>query len=325
MTTASPSVAAELRERAAFALAGVFADMSDDALELTPLRSPYGGDAAMLEARFQAADGLVEVYFPRSEASARRLETASALLPHVRGFVSPSVPLFEWRGESAGMGGDFRWGWRAANAVEGLSLQAELITDDNVDRMVRELARFLHELHGFSVERARSLGALPATAWRSQQEALGRRCLRLLRSRLGITEFGRARRWWERYLDDESVWSYEPSLVHGDLSATALLADSLVRELAGARSWHWARVADPALDFAALVDAYGTDLSWRIMAEYGESGSTADASLFRRVRLRTTMRRFAEFVEAVDTEDAGTGGGVEAALSRLRQTAVLRG
>ena len=53
--------------------------------------------------------------------------------------------------------------------------------DQNRERVVRELATFVHELHGFSVERARGLGAPSFREWRQQHETLARRALSTLR------------------------------------------------------------------------------------------------------------------------------------------------
>ena len=44
----------------------------------------------------------------------------------------------------------------------------DLIVDQNRDALVRDLAAFFHELHQFSVERARGLGAASFRAWRDE-------------------------------------------------------------------------------------------------------------------------------------------------------------
>ena len=316
MAASSTATLPAASDSIAYALAQAIDGLDPESVVIAP--SHPGDD--FLQARAQAGDDEIEAWFPRSEAAAKLLTLQAALLPHLRGFLSPAVPLFEWSGPDAALNGDDQWGWRASTAVQGLSLRRQLITDDNVDRMVRGLARFLYELHGFSVERARALGARSPQAWRGEQEQLRRRSLRLLRPLLRFSEYGRARRWWDRYLNDDSVWDYQPALVHGGLNADRLLVDPLARDVIAVRDWRSARVANPAVDFACLVDAYGTDLSWRIMEEYGERGAAADARLFRRVRLQTAARRFQEFVDTADRE-----GEPEAGLARLRQSAVLRG
>ena len=96
------------------------------------------------------------------------------------------------------------------------------------------------------------------------------------------------------------VWGIEPTLIHGGIGIERLLVDQYVQQLVGVLGWQGTRVADPAVDFAALIDVYGTDLGWRIVEHYGELGSTANAALFRRIRLHQTVRRFQELVDAAD-------------------------
>ena len=111
-----------------------------------------------------------------------------------------------------------------------------------------------------------------------------------------------ARRWWSRFLDDDAIWKIEPSLVHGGIAIERLLVDPLAQQLAAVTGWHNLRVADPAIDFAHLIDAYGTELGWRIVEHYGELGSTADAHLFRRIRLQQTVTRFRHLVKTADRQ-----------------------
>ncbi|MXX31544.1 MAG: phosphotransferase [Chloroflexi bacterium] len=297
-------VASDLRTRYAFALQGRFPELSVEQLRLD-LKS--GGDIVVVEwNEWQAL-------FPRSEGGAEQLAAVAAVMPHLRGFLSPAIPL--WDVSSDGV--DWSRSWRAARLPEGRPLHPELIVDQNRERLVRELAGFFHELHSFSVERARSLGAASFRSWRDEHEALARRAQTLLRPLLSWSEMTWARRWWSRFLDDQSIWNHEPALIHGGIDAECLLVDPLVRELTAVTSWQRVRVADPALDFAALVDAYGADLGWRIVEHYGSLGSVADASLFRRIRLQQTVRRFREVVAAAD-RDGPESEAMTEAIKRLR-------
>ncbi|MCY3568952.1 MAG: phosphotransferase [Chloroflexi bacterium] len=298
------AVASDLRSRYAFALQGRFPELSIEQLSLD-LES--GGDIVVVEWNGWQA------LFPRSEAGAEQLAAMAAVMPHLRGFLSPAIPLWDVSSD----GGDWSRSWRAARRPEGRPLHPELIVDPNRERLVRELAGFFHELHCFSVERARSLGAASFRSWRDEHETLARRAQSLLRPVLSWSEMTWTRHWWSRFLDDESLWKHEPALVHGSIAADCLLVDPLVRELAAVTGWQRMRVADPAVDFAALVDAYGADLGWRIVEHYGSLGSTADASLFRRIRLQQTARRFRAVVAAADRDGVESEAMTEA-INRLR-------
>lgn len=287
-----------------FALAAQFPDLSPE--DITVRDEP---DAGFTRVDWDGWTAL----FAQSDDAASRLRVISAVMPHLRGFVSPAVPLWEHGNQSE----DWKRTWRAAQQLEGRPLLPELIVDQNRDALVRDLATFFHELHQFSVERARGLGAASFRAWRDEHAALSRRSQSVLSPLLNWSDMTWARKWWSRFLNDDSVWRITPSLIHGGISAERLLVDPLVRELAGVTGWYGVRVADPAVDLAHLVDTYGTELGWRIVERYGELGSTADAALFRRIRLQQTVRRFRDVVDAAE-RDGVDSETMAAALKRLR-------
>lgn len=253
---------------------------------------------------------------PQTLAASGRLDVVVALMPHLRGFLSPAVPIWERSDLTSGDGAPH--GWHAARQLEGRPLRPEIITDQNRERLVRDLATLLHELHGFSVERARALGLGPAREWRADHEALRQRSLAVLRPRLRWSDYTWAKRWWRTFLDDQSLWSYEPTLVHNALCSDYLLVDHFVQQVVGVEHWYQARIGDPAIDFGCLVEAYGADLGWRIVEQYGELGSNADAALFRRVRLMLTARRFQAVVRVSEDESAEEQQLVEA-IAALRE------
>ncbi len=258
------------------------------------------------------------LHFPRDAATAERLGLQAQLLPHMRGFLSPAIPIFGDRGEATR---DWPHGWFGARRLEGRPMRTETITDDNIERLVRGVAQFLFELHHFPVARARSLGVAPARIWREQIEQQGRASRAALQPLLRFSEHARIRRWWRSYLDDEVAWDYEPAVVHANLGPDQLLLDGMNRDLIAVVGWERVRAADPAIDFAAIVEAYGSDFGWRVMTRYGEIGGEVDARLFRRVRQQGVVTRFREVVVAVEArDDERTAAAVEA----LRASAALR-
>ena len=298
--------AAELLDRAAMALRGQFPDLDRDSLEA------FGADSDCPVVQW--AEG--RAWFPRDEAAAGRLDMLEGLLRHLRGFLSPQIPLPRRAADE----GTFGQGWFVSPPIEGLSLRLEMINDKNADRLIGDMARFLMELHGFSIERARSLGAPPPAEWRARLQQVRAAGLAAARGRLGITEAGRARRWWDRMLADEHRW--RPALVHGWIGPDRLLADPLGRELAAVSGWERARIGDPAWDLSAVVESYGSEFGWRVMTRYGELGGTVDADLFRRVRQLGLVRRF----EALAASSArGDEEGAAAAVAALRSSQLLSG
>ena len=299
----------ELLERCAFALQGAFPQLEAPDLTVTAnTPAELALDGAGLYARF-----------PRSDDAAQRLELQAALLPHLRGFLSPAVPLFERRGEPSR---EWPHGWYAAPQVAGKPMRAAAINDDNIERLVRGLAQFLFELHQFPLPRARSRGLAPARAWRESAERLSRESAAALRPLLRFSEHARIRRWWRALLDDEASWSFEPTVVHGGLREEHLLLDAYMRDLIGVVGWERVQAGDPAADFAAVVEAYGSDFGWRVMTRYGELGGDVDAAFFRRVRQQGVVMRFREAAEAAAADDEDRSA---AAVEALRASAALRG
>lgn len=303
----------ELLERCAFTLRSAFPQL--EAADLTVVTDTSAELALQLTLH---GDGL-QIRFPRSEAAAERMALQADLLPHLRGFLSPAVPLYDRRGEPSR---EWPYGWYAAPQIAGRPMRAAAINDENIERLVRGLAQFLFELHQFPLARARSRGLAPPRRWRERAEQLSRESAAALRPLLRFSEHARIRRWWRRFLDDDASWSYEPVVVHAGLGERQLLLDAMLRDLIGVVGWDFAQAGDPAADFAAVVDAYGSDFGWRVMTRYGEIGGDVDAGLFRRVREQGVVARFREVVDAA-------GGGDEqriaSAVEALRSSAALRG
>jgi len=301
--TSAPAIADRATELA-FALGARFPDI--EAPDLGVVEEP---DADLIRVEWEGWIAL----FPQSEAASEQLTVMSSVMPHLRGFLSPTVPLWE----ESNQVDNWKRHWRAARQPEGRPLRPELIVEQNRERLVRDLAGFFHELHEFSVERARGLGAPAFRDWRDRHEALSRRSLTIMRPLVNWSQITWARRWWSRFLGDDAVWNVEPRLLHAGVSIERLLVDPLVQQLTAVTGWHGLRVADPAVDFAQLIDCYGTELGWRIVEHYGELGSTADAALFRRIRLQQTVARFRDLVKAAD-RDGPESETVANALKQLR-------
>lgn len=297
----------DLLRRCAFALRFAFPDLRSDELAVV---SDFPAELVL-----DAPD--LSLRFPRAEEAAAGLELQAALLPHLRGFLTPAVPLFERCAEPSR---DWPYGCYAAGRVAGRPMRAAAINDENVERLVRGLAQFLYELHHFPLPRARSRGLAPPRRWREQAEELARESAAALRPLLRFSEHARVRRWWRGLLDDEAAWSYEPAVVHGGLCEEHLLLDAMLRDVVGVIGWERVQAGDPAADFAAVVEAYGSDFGWRVMTRYGELGGAVDAALFRRVRQQGVAARFRE---AVDALRAGDEPRSAAALAALRSSAAL--
>ncbi len=124
------------------------------------------------------------------------------------------------------------------------------------------LGRAIAALHELPVEMVENAG-LPT------YDAASYRARRLAEvdeaARTGKVPPALLRRWEER-LEDVAVWRFQPTVVHGDLSADHVLSDG--RSVTGILAWGDTQVADPADDLAWLVVAAPEDAVESIMEAY---------------------------------------------------------
>lgn len=128
--------------------------------------------------------------------------------------------------------------------------------------LAASLGRALAALHQLPVELIESVG-LPiydAAAYRERRLAEVDEA-----ARTGKVPPTLLRR-WEARLEDVALWRFQPTVVHGDLTAEHVLTDG--RAITGLLGWGDAKVADPADDLAWLLVAAPQDVVESIMEAY---------------------------------------------------------
>jgi aminoglycoside phosphotransferase (APT) family kinase protein len=200
-------------------------------------------------------DGEWIVRFPRRPEVAQWLRKEAALLPELAPALSVRAPRFEHVSLDEPV-------YLAHRKLAGRPLEPHTAT-----RAVGvRLGRFLAELHGFDVERARRLG-VPEPAWAAAQAAFAAALRARVFPLLSTDERSRAERMLEGFL--ALGFEFRSALVHGDLGAEHVLVDE-AGELA-VIDWSDARIGDPALDFAWLLHGLGREFADALAAAYGRS------------------------------------------------------
>ena len=258
--------------------------------------------------------------FPRDAAEGESLHKQARLLPYLRGHLAVSIPVPEWRAEATAAQ---PWGFSGARQIAGQALRPEAIRERNIDRLARELAQFLAELHRFPVERATALEVAGPRAWREPYLRVRAATLPLLRRRLGVSEVGRLRRWWEWFLADTRQWTFPPCLVHTDLRAENILVDAEAASVLGVIGWRHAATGDPAIDIAGITQAYGGEFSWRVLEGYRALGMDVDAEFLLRARRLGATAAFFALQAAVEREGADGAPSLDDAVAAVRRGAVL--
>ncbi|MFC7489595.1 MULTISPECIES: macrolide 2'-phosphotransferase [unclassified Knoellia] len=128
---------------------------------------------------------------------------------------------------------------------------------------------------------------------------------------------------WERALEDVALWRFAPTPVHGDLTGDQVLAvfeddsDASTGRIRGITGWEDAKVADPADDFAALVDEADAATVETVLEAYAHARvERPDANLLVRARLAAELTVLAELMRA---DARGDEPAIEGLSSRLRR------
>lgn len=128
---------------------------------------------------------------------------------------------------------------------------------------------------------------------------------------------------WEHALEDVALWRFAPTPTHGDLTGDQVLAvfeddsDASTGRIRGITGWEDAKVADPADDFAALVEQADPATLETVLEAYAHARvERPDPNLLVRARLVAELTVLAELMRA-DTR--GDELAVEGLSTRLRR------
>ncbi len=115
---------------------------------------------------------------------------------------------------------------------------------------------------------------------------------------------------WEAALEDVSLWRFAPTPVHGDLTGDQVLAvfdddsDAGSGRVRGLTGWEDAKVADPADDFAALIEHASPAAFDSVFEGYAHSRvERPDKHLRRRARLAAELRLLNSLLGATSAGD----------------------
>lgn len=207
------------------------------------------------------------VRVPKHEEAARSLVREACLLRRISPHLSVPVPSPKHvPGSSPGEPSFSVHDW-----ISGTELTKEVWrTAPEAARihLAQSVGRFLRELHHVDSSVGRSCGlevmdhgglvrTLEAQIRREPGSLLPGR----LRARLGLH--------FRNYLAGGVGWSYEPRLLHADVSPGHVLVDLEGGEITGVLDWGDAAVGDPARDFIFLYEDWGGDFLDLALEGYG--------------------------------------------------------
>jgi aminoglycoside phosphotransferase (APT) family kinase protein len=202
------------------------------------------------------------------------LEREARLLPALEAWGLP-VP----RGAQLlrGAGGAVLGGLQSV--VEGAPAKQLARSQQQRGRLAESIGAFLARLHAFPLKRAASLGVKHVDMWEGHYAPMLERCQRLLPAASAAWLEASA----QTFLDSGGVRAAPDALIHADFSGDHLVVNDDCA-LVGVIDWGDAMVGDPALDFAALLDAYPEGFVEAVRRAYEAHGGHPDVDAPRRAR-----------------------------------------
>jgi aminoglycoside 2''-phosphotransferase len=214
--------------------------------------------------------------FAKNDEGSRSIECEARLFSMQGPRLALAVPHIEHLG---------RWGERALRLaghrkIQGVELDRErlaALAPQEKERAIEDLARFLTELHSFSLDAAREAGVreceypfcrteegiTPGSAAEQYNDALAR-LKQFPQQRPDMHDY--CTRLVERLLQPEN--SFPPALVHGDLSADHILFEPASGLISGVIDFSDVVITDPMLDVMYLYASYGPDFLGRFVEHY---------------------------------------------------------
>ena len=205
--------------------------------------------------------------FPWYSVALKQLEIELAILNGIQTAITLRVPHPQFVYLDAPVGQAFM-GYRM---IPGEHLWRETLAaiqnEYALDRLADQLAGFLNELHSVPVSKAIACD-LPRADTTEEcsdiYQRLQRLCYPHMRpdARVSTTEH------FERFLNDQRNFDYEPVLKHSDVGMGNILFDAQEQIITGIIDFGSAMQGDPAYDFAGLLSSYGEPFLHRLERTY---------------------------------------------------------
>jgi aminoglycoside phosphotransferase (APT) family kinase protein len=201
--------------------------------------------------------------FPKRPEVAERLALETRLLPELAPTLPLPVPQFTYISKPTGL--NFPYLFVGYEALPGLTQPDWPEEVAQATWWKADLGDFLTALHAFPIERARKLGVqeknFPGSNgsednWRESLEAFYSLVREQVEPLLSEGRQDQAADYFEDFLDDDRHFSFEPVLLHGDLSGDHVLLDPLTQKVKGIIDFGDVCLGDPAFDVAQSVLPY---------------------------------------------------------------------
>ncbi len=217
--------------------------------------------------------------FPMRDDVIEPLQREIHLLPILEQTLSTPIPHFEYIGRG---NADYPYSFVGYRKIGSIALDDSRLTQEQLLALAPALATFLNELHSFPIASAIQLGMQEHTLvlWREiYQERyidLQKRVFSSLDTRLRM----KSEQLWENFLNDKTLFTFQPTLIHRDLSGEHIFCEPERGMLTGVIDWGDVSIGDPAIDFVGLHWVGGKQFVEQILMRYQ---NTVDTAFWQRI------------------------------------------
>lgn len=191
-----------------------------------------------------------------AEASAS-IRREMLLLPLLEKHINVQIPHIQYAGTRVDTGDQFVFYPLVPGTILGPEILSSLEAACRTE-LVRQMARFVADLHSFPVETARSFGLKEIDPCLYLPDLMRRASLTIARH-LDAAVWRYYNRLIEAYLNSPELHAYTPSLLHGDLSPGHFLADLSRCALTGVIDFGDCVIGDPYWDLMFILEDYSKE------------------------------------------------------------------
>jgi aminoglycoside 2''-phosphotransferase len=252
--------------------------------------------------------------FAKHEAASAAMRVELCLLPILGAHLPIALPQPLFAGHAID-GSHALLGYRL---LPGQTLEPELLDHlpaASQSTLIAQIAAFARRLHALPLERIDhcQLRRLNPLSYLSQTMRQARPALQPLLPDPVLQYYDKL---FKEYTHEPALHSYQPALLHGDLSPDHLLADLAQTRLTGVIDFGDACVGDPAWDLIYIYEDYGLPTLQTFLQHYAPERAPA---IERKVRLYQQLNNVAY---CLDMLSAGKPAAIREALATLEAQAL---
>jgi aminoglycoside 2''-phosphotransferase len=246
------------------------------------------------------------------ESGPERYAQEFRVLPALSELVPAPIPVPRWFIERSD---DFPRGVIGYRKIQGEAFEPG---QRYPNALAKEIAAFLVALHTIPVEKGRAIGLRYGLGRRGYEETWAR-VKPVLRDRLSGEEHARLGPWWEGFTTEDSLFEYEPAVIHTDIWQENILVDG-EGHLAGVLDFDHIGIGDAAQDIATLGHL-GAEFAEAAREHYVKARPDLDQHFHHRVQRLWEFRELEGIDWAIEMDNAEE---LDDAIRKLRTGPIFR-